>query len=66
MKLGRNKPCFCGSGQKYKNCCLAKEEAKGKEAQGLAEHPENVMGGAATIFSHAIDRVRAYDKKRKG
>jgi hypothetical protein len=22
IKLGRNDPCFCGSGQKYKQCCL--------------------------------------------
>lgn len=21
-KIGRNEPCFCGSGKKYKNCCL--------------------------------------------
>jgi SWIM/SEC-C metal-binding protein len=21
QKLGRNEPCFCGSGKKYKNCC---------------------------------------------
>jgi hypothetical protein len=21
-KIGRNDPCFCGSGKKYKNCCL--------------------------------------------
>lgn len=21
-KLGRNDPCFCGSGKKFKNCCL--------------------------------------------
>ena len=25
MKLGRNEPCPCGSGKKYKNCCLGKE-----------------------------------------
>ncbi len=25
MKLGRNDPCSCGSGKKYKNCCLGKE-----------------------------------------
>lgn len=24
-KLGRNDPCFCGSGRKYKKCCLPKE-----------------------------------------
>jgi hypothetical protein len=23
---GRNEPCFCGSGKKYKKCCLAKEQ----------------------------------------
>lgn len=25
-KVGRNDPCPCGSGKKYKNCCLRKEE----------------------------------------
>lgn len=25
-KAGRNDPCPCGSGRKYKNCCLAKDE----------------------------------------
>jgi len=24
MKIGRNDPCFCGSGKKYKKCCLNK------------------------------------------
>ena len=24
MKTGRNEPCLCGSGKKYKNCCLKK------------------------------------------
>lgn len=23
---GRNQPCPCGSGKKYKHCCLAKDE----------------------------------------
>lgn len=26
-KIGRNDPCRCGSGKKYKKCCLAKDEA---------------------------------------
>ncbi|MXS54099.1 hypothetical protein GTI81_15525, partial [Enterococcus faecalis] len=21
-KIGRNDPCYCGSGKKYKKCCL--------------------------------------------
>ena len=24
-KIGRNDPCYCGSGKKYKKCCLSKE-----------------------------------------
>lgn len=27
QKLGRNDPCHCGSGLKYKKCCLNKDEA---------------------------------------
>ena len=34
-KPGRNDPCHCGSGNKYKKCCLAKDEAV--EREGLAE-----------------------------
>src|SRR5918992_1068556 len=26
MSVGRNDPCPCGSGKKYKKCCLAKDE----------------------------------------
>lgn len=26
-KVGRNQSCPCGSGKKYKQCCLAKDEA---------------------------------------
>lgn len=25
MKVGRNDPCPCGSGKKYKQCCLTQE-----------------------------------------
>jgi len=27
MSINRNHPCHCGSGQKYKKCCLPKDEA---------------------------------------
>ena len=27
MKIGRNEPCHCGSGKKYKKCCLENDEA---------------------------------------
>jgi hypothetical protein len=34
-KPGRNDPCHCSSGNKYKKCCLAKDEAV--EREGMAE-----------------------------
>lgn len=27
-EVGRNDPCPCGSGKKYKSCCLSKKQAK--------------------------------------
>lgn len=34
--LGRNDPCWCGSGKKYKHCHLAKDQAKQKRALDAA------------------------------
>jgi hypothetical protein len=33
---GRNDPCHCGSGHKYKHCCLAKDEKKAAAARAKA------------------------------
>ena len=30
-KIGRNDPCYCGSGKKYKNCCMEKDQAAGRQ-----------------------------------
>ena len=35
-KLGRNAPCPCGSGQKYKRCCLPKHEVAAAERAAAA------------------------------
>jgi hypothetical protein len=39
---GRNEPCRCGSGRKYKQCCLDKDESKARVAyaKAVAEAPE--------------------------
>jgi len=26
ISVGRNDPCPCGSGEKYKNCCMSNDE----------------------------------------
>jgi hypothetical protein len=32
-KVGRNDPCACGSGKKYKKCCMANDEAAARAAR---------------------------------
>lgn len=59
MPPGRNDPCRCGSGRKYKKCCLdgdrAKPLATERDAQGL------LIGKAAieTMWEGQDKRVRA-------
>ena len=36
-KPGRNDPCPCGSGNKYKKCCQPKDEAAEREGQAEAQ-----------------------------
>jgi hypothetical protein len=36
-ELGRNEACHCGSGRKYKRCCLDKDEAAARAASATAE-----------------------------
>lgn len=35
VKVGRNDPCPCGSGQKYKKCCLGKEVSDTKDPKAM-------------------------------
>ncbi len=46
---GRNDPCPCGSGKKYKQCHLVADEAKAREvrAKTIAEAPVPAAEGAA-------------------
>lgn len=36
-KIGRNDPCPCGSGKKYKACCLLTEKNKGPKKKFKAK-----------------------------
>ncbi len=53
-KVGRNDPCPCGSGKKYKHCCMRKDQA---EQQGAA------VAGSASAGSTTRSR-RKRKKKR--
>lgn len=52
MKLGRNDPCHCGSGEKYKKCHLEKDEAD-KAAKLAAESAQRAAAAAAEAEAEA-------------
>lgn len=68
MNIGRNEPCPCGSGKKYKKCCLGKDETyrlaeavmyarvnlkrEGRIKQCL--HPDKVHCSRKIVKAHAI------------
>ncbi len=44
---GRNEPCHCGSGKKYKHCCLVKDEEadRASREQGASTAPQAAPAG---------------------
>jgi hypothetical protein len=62
--VGRNEPCPCGSGRKYKQCCLDKDEAKArkaraKEAEKAAKEAEKARKAAEKAGEKAGDKEGA-------
>ena len=45
--VGRNDPCHCGSGKKYKQCHLEKDEAAERKARAKAAEAAPAPEGAA-------------------
>jgi len=48
---GRNDPCPCGSGQKYKKCCLPKDEAA-----DLAQFKRETAAVAEAAHKHKLEQ----------
>jgi len=62
--VGRNEPCPCGSGQKYKKCCADKHEQKtGSPIRGLS-WDEYLTKGADRMSQEDIDRLTLRDLAR--
>ena len=47
MKPGRNDPCSCGSGKKYKHCCLRNEPGSNSEGLGVAQSVADELAAVA-------------------
>lgn len=55
-KTGNNDPCICGSGRKYKNCCL------GKTLEDMPETSEFSIRERNIIFSNILEDVLGLSK----
>jgi len=51
-QLGRNEPCHCGSGRKYKKCCLEKDAGRLRSER---EAGPMATGGAASARGPAAN-----------
>ena len=67
-KIGRNDPCPCGSGKKYKRCCLAKDAEAQTQALAAAPAPpahdqlgfcDDCYAELATASNAVVDLVDA-------
>ena len=63
-KTGRNDPCLCGSGKKYKHCCMKEEAANGTGA--LPSESLTALGlGAAVDHFHSGRLAHAAEDCRR-
>lgn len=63
-KIGRNDPCPCGSGKKYKHCCMRAEQSKdNKASQGRASLQSSSLNApkiVAYLESHNVTPILDY------
>jgi tetratricopeptide (TPR) repeat protein len=73
-KIGRNDFCLCGSGKKYKKCCMARDEevenlapataAPVRTNHGLSDEMYNEMVAASNAAVHLIDAGKLDEAER--
>ncbi|MBN2016092.1 SEC-C domain-containing protein [Candidatus Dojkabacteria bacterium] len=63
-KLGRNMPCHCGSGKKYKKCCLDTDRLKDDSAVNIVTYTgyEDIFGSfSEKKFQNLLNHTSALD-----
>jgi hypothetical protein len=65
-KLGRNDPCHCDSGKKYKKCCYLKDQELLRDASQYAGATRNELKSKPGLVDDpdVIYNMRAYELKR--
>jgi len=58
-KIGRNQPCPCGSGEKYKRCCLTAHQLERQQQQAAQQNQ------VASTLMDAIKKIQAAADRKK-
>lgn len=61
-KLGRNEPCPCGSGKKYKKCCIGKTRNFTKQRDEIFEEMTLLKSKEKTRMIDELKMLENYDK----
>jgi hypothetical protein len=66
VKVGRNEPCHCGSGKKYKKCCLAADEELLRDASAYEGVTTSQLLSQPSLVEDTapIEKMRAYELKK--
>jgi len=59
-KIGRNDPCHCGSGRKYKKCCMMKDKADEYREATLHAHQGAVGKAIAWLEKRYDDEIQTW------
>lgn len=54
-KVGRNQPCPCASGKKYKQCCLAADQASARTARDAQRRNQSPPPATNTVLGWGPD-----------
>jgi len=61
-KIGRNAPCPCGSGKKYKNCCLALEGVVDTNTKPFEKYSQMIATIKVKLDQHYNTQIRKMRK----
>jgi hypothetical protein len=64
-KYGRNNICFCGSGKKFKKCCLSEHEEKERKLHDLHHDIIDVLQEYATLKAENLLEKRRKDESKQ-
>lgn len=65
-RVGRNEPCPCGSGKKYKHCCLAKDQERLHRSSDVAgvTHEELYAHLEEHLTAERLEKTEPFDMAR--